>query len=240
MAEVSSADIPGWKIVSELLQGVREQTDETETIEDIDNDNIWYTIQEDSACSFKTKTFGRRKLLKVTMTLDTDIQTVLGCFMPSEEIPNWDENYKSVKLVEDYLQDFRHDDRVVEIDRVDAVRMQLPLLFRLFVKIPSDLKMRTVVTKDTEDTYTFLSVSWDTNTNDRNWKFKVRKIGRIERIGKQTRLVVLEKTGRWVPCWLVVKFAESGQTGKVHRMLKKYRKYMGIEKSMSQSTLADY
>lgn len=218
--------VQGWASIEALLADVRSKTDDTVTVEDEDNDNVWDLIQQDSKLSFSTKVIQGRKLLKTTILTDADIATAMECFLPNEETPEWDETYTSVREVKDYFGDGRaYSDKRITMDKVIAVNVRLPWLLRMFIKVPKDLEMRVVVSKESDGSCHFLCVSWDSIANTRNMKFKIRKYGKFEAIGDQTKLTAIEKTGRWIPGWVVVKFAESGQLKTVVRKVKEYKKF---------------
>eukprot|EP00397_Hematodinium_sp_SG-2012_P035875 GEMP01038664.1.p1 GENE.GEMP01038664.1~~GEMP01038664.1.p1 ORF type:complete len:244 (+),score=50.19 GEMP01038664.1:146-877(+) len=221
------AAVPGWEQISAMLNEARSETLETVTIEDEDNDNVWVVVQDNPTYKFWTKVRKGRKLVKSAITMHSNIQEALGCFFHiNEDTPTWDDTYLSVKLVKDYHADGNHADKLVVSDQVWEVNMQMPFLFRMFVRVPTDLKLRFVLSKEDDDSYTGVVMSWNLEKNERNLDFKVRKYGKIQQVDNQTTLTSVEKSGRWVPDWLLGNFALSGATRLVTKKMANYKKFL--------------
>eukprot|EP00397_Hematodinium_sp_SG-2012_P038050 GEMP01041340.1.p1 GENE.GEMP01041340.1~~GEMP01041340.1.p1 ORF type:complete len:218 (+),score=42.71 GEMP01041340.1:146-799(+) len=195
------AAVPGWEQISAMLNEARSETLETVTIEDEDNDNVWVVVQDNPTYKFWTKVRKGRKLVKSAITMHSN-------------------------LVKDYHADGNHADKLVVSDQVWEVNMQMPFLFRMFVRVPTDLKLRFVLSKEDDDSYTGVVMSWNLEKNERNLDFKVRKYGKIQQVDNQTTLTSVEKSGRWVPDWLLGNFALSGATRLVTKKMANYKKFL--------------
>jgi len=221
------ADVPGFKVIQDLLETAKEACDPP--VEEEDNDNtLWSLLAEDPVFTCWTRWKDGRKMVKTRVALDFTFDQGIDAFLRlDDDRAKWDDTFTWCKVEKDYVGEGLHDSSV-KLDHVSSVGMILPAPIRWFVTLPSDLKLRiTVVKGDPEDKretalYYYVLTSWNLEEADRNYSHKIRKYGEIQMINDKCCITTVEKSGKWMPDFIVARLLRSRAKSSITKQIAHY------------------
>jgi len=212
-----------------LTQGVKVEDD---NCGESDLKNGWsLTTTDKEEYWFYSKFIDSKKFLKSYMKISgLTMDEVMECFCKiTPQTPKYDDVYKKVDLVVDYYKNGELINENIIIDYVVDTTTELPAFAKMFVNMPENMSWRVVVEKDPNcpDTYYFCSVSWDKEKNDRNYKNKVRKYGKMDLSadGKNVYVVSAQKVSKWVPDFVLGRVLLKTMKDTLPKKMKAYKEW---------------